>query len=238
VTQPTRRFGMQLAAALTPADPNLAGLFDPARGNYPTMANQSLNAAAGPSGIDLMLTDVVSFDVRLLLFGGSQFVDLFDPTVTAFSMGNPAFQNLNGPHVFDTWSGLQDNAYDYSGWAARNTPSSIPLYTIKDNPVPIANMTGAGVSPIVINSPNHGLATGHLVAVSGVLGNFAANGTWSVTVQDANNFALNGSTGNGAWNGGGTWMPQPIRVLAVQVTIRIWDSRTEQTRQVTIIQDL
>lgn len=33
-------------------------------------------------------------------------------------------------------------------------------------------------------------------------------------------------------------LPLPIRIYALQITIRIWDAKTEQTRQVTIIQDM
>jgi hypothetical protein len=36
----------------------------------------------------------------------------------------------------------------------------------------------------------------------------------------------------------GTPSYAPTRILGLQISIRIWDSRTEQARQVTIIQDL
>ena len=67
-------------------------------------------------------------------------------------------------------------------------------------------ITGAtNASPIVITSAAHGLTTGTLVTISGVLGNTAANGTFTVTVIDPNTFSLQGSTGNGAYTSGGTW---------------------------------
>jgi hypothetical protein len=68
---------------------------------------------------------------------------------------------------------------------------------------PITAATNA--APIVITSNNHGLRTGNQVQITGVLGNTAANGNFVVTRVDANRFALNGSTGNGAYTGGGTW---------------------------------
>src|SRR5581483_1481932 len=67
----------------------------------------------------------------------------------------------------------------------------------------ITNATNAG--PIVITSNTHGLTTGTQVQISGVLGNTAANGTWTITVVNSNSFSLNGSTGNGAYTSGGTW---------------------------------
>lgn len=61
------------------------------------------------------------------------------------------------------------------------------------------------VSPIQITtSTSNGLVTGQTVTISGVLGNTAANGTWTITRVDATNFTLNGSSGNGAWSSGGT----------------------------------
>ena len=60
-------------------------------------------------------------------------------------------------------------------------------------------------SPIVVTSPSNGLTTGEQVTINGVLGDTAANGTWTVTVIDANTFSLNNSTGNGAYISGGTW---------------------------------
>jgi hypothetical protein len=65
----------------------------------------------------------------------------------------------------------------------------------------VLNATNA--SPIVINSPNHGLTTGTTIVIEGVTGNLAANGTFVITVVDVNNFSLNGSTGNGVYLSGG-----------------------------------
>ena len=67
-------------------------------------------------------------------------------------------------------------------------------------------ITGAtNASPIVITSAAHRLETGHVVEITGVGGNTAANGTWTITRVGANTFSLNGSTGNGAYTSGGTW---------------------------------
>jgi hypothetical protein len=74
--------------------------------------------------------------------------------------------------------------------------------TFKDT----GSVTGAtNASPIVITSTSHGLTSGMQVTISGVTGNTAANGTFQITVVDANTFSLDGSTGNGAYVSGGTW---------------------------------
>ncbi|HEY2497222.1 MAG TPA: phage tail protein [Candidatus Angelobacter sp.] len=61
----------------------------------------------------------------------------------------------------------------------------------------------SNASPIQITAVGHKFKTGQIVDIVGVLGNTAANGTWLVTVVDANNITLNGSTGNGAYTSGG-----------------------------------
>lgn len=74
-------------------------------------------------------------------------------------------------------------------------------------------ITGASnTTPIVITSPNHGLANSPnlLVSVTGVFGNTAANGTWPYNVIDKDNFSLTGSQGNGVFI-----QDEPVEVFAV-----------------------
>lgn len=78
------------------------------------------------------------------------------------------------------------------------------------NAIAISAATNAG--PIQITAAAHGRNTGDSVEIFGVLGNTAANGTWVITKVDANNFTLNGSTGNGAYVSGGTVLV-PFNVL-------------------------
>jgi hypothetical protein len=60
-------------------------------------------------------------------------------------------------------------------------------------------------APISIGTATpHGLSTGAQVVISGVEGNTAANGTFTITVTDATHFTLNGSSGSGNYTGGGT----------------------------------
>lgn len=58
-------------------------------------------------------------------------------------------------------------------------------------------------SPIVLTVPGHLRLTGDSVLVRGVSGNTAANGRFVATVIDANTLSLDGSTGSGAYTGGG-----------------------------------
>lgn len=69
----------------------------------------------------------------------------------------------------------------------------------------------SNASPIVITSAGHGLNTGNLVQIGGVTGTNAANGTFTITVipsgtsAPSSQFSLNGTTGDGAYTGGGVW---------------------------------
>ena len=83
------------------------------------------------------------------------------------------------------------------------------FFRLRSANVPVAVTGATNASPIVVTSTGHALNTGDAVAISGVAGNTAANGTFTVTKIDANTFSLNGSTGNGAYTSGGTWLPSP-----------------------------
>ena len=59
-------------------------------------------------------------------------------------------------------------------------------------------------APISIGTAKaHGLSTGASVVITGVKGNTAANGTWTITVTDATHFTLDGSSGSGDYTSGG-----------------------------------
>lgn len=60
-------------------------------------------------------------------------------------------------------------------------------------------------SPIAVTSAGHGLSTGARITISGVAGNSAANGTFTITKTGADTFTLDSSTGNGAYTSGGVW---------------------------------
>jgi len=68
----------------------------------------------------------------------------------------------------------------------------------------VVNATNA--SPINIECAGHHLVNGDKVRITGCVGNTAANGDFVVTAVDSYNFTLNGSTGNGAYTGGGIVM--------------------------------
>jgi type II secretory pathway pseudopilin PulG len=95
---------------------------------WPTFATEN----PAQAGNDVVLTDVISFEVRVLLhpdcYGGNPrtFVRLDDAVFAA--MTNTTFGTAR---VFDTWSSRSDGTFDYSGWKPTGTPTAttIPMYT-------------------------------------------------------------------------------------------------------------
>lgn len=62
----------------------------------------------------------------------------------------------------------------------------------------------SNTSPIQITTQvAHGYSNGQIVAISGVGGNLAANGVFTITVVDSTHFTLNSTTGNGTYTNGG-----------------------------------
>ncbi|MGH9154713.1 MAG: hypothetical protein ACRD1K_02405, partial [Acidimicrobiales bacterium] len=70
-------------------------------------------------------------------------------------------------------------------------------------PLAAAVTAATNASPVSLTTAVHGLATGDRVAVAGIVGNTAANGSFPVTVTSPTVFTLDGSAGNGAYVGGG-----------------------------------
>ena len=95
---------------------------------------------------------------------------------------------------------LRDNIY-YSGSTA------VGVFPFDSGVITKATNT----SPIVITSAGHHLANGRQVTITGVNGNVAANGTFTVDNVTANTFELVGTVGNGTYTSGGTWSTVEIQ---------------------------
>lgn len=101
--------------------------------------------------------------------------------------------------------------------------------TAKSGTITITAATNA--SPIVITATAHGMADYDCVNITGVGGNTAANGLWSVRVVDANTINLVGSTGNAAYTSGGTGSKVAIAYSPAdaQLSFTGWSFRNPST---------
>jgi hypothetical protein len=77
-------------------------------------------------------------------------------------------------------------------------------------------------APIVITSTAHGFVNGDLIVVSGVAGNTAANGIWTVANKTADTFELAGSTGSGVFSG--TDGRAAYAITKIELRLTHWDS--------------
>jgi hypothetical protein len=77
---------------------------------------------------------------------------------------------------------------------------------IANNGVAVGSLNAAtNATPIAVTfTAPHNLVTGQIVNITGVTGNTAANGKFTVTVTSTTQATLNGSAGNGAYVAGGT----------------------------------
>lgn len=186
ISAPIMRFGMYHPGAgpVTNQNAGILSATDPVLGTnaaYPIFSDTA-GVQSTLWGRDLVLTNVVSFDVKLSLGNGTGtaptsplsswsdqlnagFMDLYDARLAASVVSNPAFSQSTGPMVFDTWCTTSNpNAwpgsgyYNYTAWATAGADTTIPM--------------------------------------------------------------------------------TPPLIQALQIIIRVWDPRTETTRQMTIIQNM
>ncbi len=107
------------------------------------------------------------------------------------------YEFCGNAHQFFMW--IQ---YDASASLAR-TEMGVPYIRPYHTPQAITNITNDGTGLIKITIVGHGLSTGDDIFIADAGGVTAANGFWTITKVDANNFTLNTSTFSGAYTTGG-----------------------------------
>jgi hypothetical protein len=104
-----------------------------------------------------------------------------------------------------TWSAQNQDAQNFFVEALNDVTGQV-LWTSE----PTGTITGAtDAGPIVITGTTTGLVNGDSVTIGGVNGNTNANGTFTIEDVTASSFELEGTSGNGAYSGGGTWVLNP-----------------------------
>ena len=92
-------------------------------------------------------------------------------------------------------------------------------YTLLKAAAPLLPTSSTDATPIVYKTAAaHGLSTGDKVQIYGHTTNIAANGTWTITKVDADDFSLDGSVGSGGGAGAnsGVWSTPIPNVIDVQ----------------------
>ncbi len=127
--------------------------------------------------------------------------------LTAFTLladETPPIMLTNGPIASANAFGNPQTG-EVSVVVASTSPASVVLGEAITPGCVSLNVTAASfATPIVITSAApHGLLTGNIATIQGVLGNITANGTWSITKLTGTTFSLDGSAGVAAYTGGG-----------------------------------
>lgn len=121
------------------------------------------------------------------------------------SVGGVA-SNKNANGTWTVQEGADDDHFTLVGSSGNGTGavSGFVIGPNRPSTVAITDVTLAGAAnTIVIRAAAHGLITGDIVAVNGVRGITAANGSRGVRVLDDDRFELVGARGAGAYTGGG-----------------------------------
>jgi type II secretory pathway pseudopilin PulG len=245
VTMPIRRFGFPFWLKPVPPYPTPAPMLPDAALNkapsaYPTLADENSALA----GSDVLLTDVVSMDVRVLLDPSAYVLSIpnSDATVTPATInGQPYFISLfDEIYPNDIWDDIRAKWPTGAGWPAV--------------PGPDPTLSPWGTNKIITNK--YLMPRNPPSYPFGTLGTARVFDTWSSRRDSAYGPGTPTSPPNPPntdiadytrWNqinqpetipiyalGG----QQPIRIRAIQITLRIWDGKSKQSRQVSIVQDM
>ncbi|MFO0824393.1 MAG: beta-1,3-glucanase family protein [Gemmataceae bacterium] len=206
----------RVVGGATEPDPQSTGLLSAGPDNPDAPVLPSSTIADWGNNLSLPVPpDGQQYTGRILISAGApvQAQVAADGSVSAPSAGNPTDPSTGTFYDFLEFTitnngGVPQTDIDTSQVDSFGMPIQLQLFQDAAGTMqyPSGNVTDASnANPIVITSANHGLTTGDNVTVSGVMGNTAANGAFTVTVIDANTFSLNGSTGNGNYTSGGFW---------------------------------
>lgn len=113
--------------------------------------------------------------------------------------------------------GWQTEVLDQGYWSVNEDGDKVLIKDVDNKPlsapalldgngfeVSVKKITGAAGTPIVITTEgNHGYSVGTQVTISGVAGNTAANGGFTISAATATTFTLQGSASNGPYVSGG-----------------------------------
>jgi hypothetical protein len=156
----------------------------PLPGGYPTLAQEFATAvpATTPAGTDVLLNDVISFEIQVFDPVNGAWISVpFSPPI----YGNPLFAQTSPlrTRVFDTWSSVEDDVYNYR-WRQHPT------------------------------DPNRKIIA------------------WEQYAQDPQASTPQPIPGSAKT------IPVKASIPAIKVMLRVWDKKTQRTRQVTVIQDM
>lgn len=114
---------------------------------------------------------------------------------TSVTVGSSSTGTIVGDiYAYQRWLDADGRVSNVSPVSAVHTPAASTK----------AITAATNATPIVVTSAAHGLSNGTTVKVTGVQGNYSANGTWVIANVTTDTFELAGSEGVGDYTEGGT----------------------------------
>jgi prepilin-type N-terminal cleavage/methylation domain-containing protein len=257
LTIPAYRFAQQVnlnngGNVLPFSDPTWAGVSS-ASTVAQAVPNSYPEQVAGTGRVDdIVIDNVLSFDVRILVGGVNPstptfpaFVDLYDPVVAAFDNGNLAFPfttvvggkaalNTAGtPRCYDTWSNQKTLSPVVVGQYTNGAPGNVPYDYVTPPVAPnLRQATVPAPTPPNTVPPPWQIPTPQGANPPLRQRNYAAMPLWrnigrlpATTVGDPLRAAYINSTNF-----------EIIAIQAIQITLRLYDPKSQMTRQVTMVQ--
>lgn len=191
-------------SAVAPASSNWAYIETKVRRLTASSGGSSLTSASIQQYGNNFITNTMPFSVKVdqmrsvYTFYTSPYIDRY-PVDVNYNQGFRAPMYVDG--IEGTFAKDREQFYlMWPKWPTRfqQAPTSLS-----------GTITGATqANPAQITSANHGLATGAVITITGIVGMTQLNGnTYTITFVNANNFTLNGvdSTAFGAYVSGGSW---------------------------------
>jgi hypothetical protein len=127
-------------------------------------------------------------------------------------------RNVNGSWIVDRIDADRFSLRNSLAGGAAGATAGFVIGPAHPNTLNVQDASNA--APIVIRSDAHGLLTGDVVAIHGVLGNTNANRSLPIRVRDADHFELVGSRGNAAFTAGGI-IDAPRHAAPAAITVAV-----------------
>ena len=188
--------------------------------NYTTtafVADALANSPTGLSDADLNVFYRNSNGYDVMLVSKATDIAKLEKTTGTATWNNTWFSTLYGASALTT--GYAHPMAIFQRILVVGDNNSVHLVLWDGSNHPTQNIeSSTNTAPISVKITGHGYTTGDVVTIAGHVTNTAANGTWTITKTDNNNFTLDNSTGIGIGGATGTALQSSFTVIMNEIS--------------------